>query len=686
MPLSIDTETTGLFFSLGCEAFSIGVYNGEDFTHFTLPVNPLTRRKNQRFDSDSIRRYLDTEDVWMFQNANFDLKALCMEGIVDWEEPDYAEFWEGIIELKHLTHIKDSTDSGRKSSLKAVAPKYLGVNYRSEEELDRVVARCRSFVRSRKPDWKIASLKNCPYSKTNDKWVKQDMWLPAAVAQNFPAEEVRKYFNNDDHQDYELLATICREYLKDDCVYTYDLSAGLIQTLTEEEEEALKMNRQLGHVVWKMETKGVPVDLNVINNCINQCNDSIKKYMNTCITLSNQEPKGSKGDYTDAQLRSYLFDGLGITPLETTQSGLNSVAAKTLLKIKKLEETPKEAKEFLAHLIAARKLIKKNQYANSYRSKAVNHKNVHTNWRKITNRKSSYLFPSLDATGTGTTRFTSNDPNGQQTEKGNNPFEDEDDDIAALLDDAPKLRTCFQVEKGTWWFPIDYSQLQLRVFAALSQEEDLIQSFRDGHDYHDYMARRINELLDPSWEGTPNSGERRRAKAVNFGFIFGSGPKKIDSTSGVQGLYSSLLEMFPNAKEFISETKDEIADEGKVYCVNGYPLAIPLTPNPWDGNLSYAAHKGVNYKVQGTEGVIIKDALVMLDDYLTSLDNSKYRLVFTIHDEIIIRTPVNPDPKIIKKCCQLMYDAGMIYGIETPVDAEYTSSNLQVKHDYQITL
>ena len=657
--VAIDTETTGLHFQHGCEVFAIGIADQSSFLHYSLPVNPLTRKKDTPFSSKAttrIRKHF-SEDFVVMQNTNFDLKALCSEGILDWEAPRYPEFWNNVIELGHLSHLYDSRDSGRDGSLKVLTPKYLDRDYLSEEKLDSLVTKCRTFVRSRRKDWKIASQKSCPYEKPTAKWVKQDMWLPAAVVKEFPSSELIDYFGE---EDAKLLDKILLTYLTDDCQNTLDLAKAYIAELSQDEdsEKQLELNRQCCHVLWKIESDGIHVSNKNIEEGIQVCQEIIEESKGVCYSLSGRE-YGSK--FTDATIRTILFDEFELTPVDVTpKSGAPRVNADSLIKLKE-QVTEGPASTFLSNLLAYRRVEKKQQYLESY-------------WR-LSCKKTSRLYPKLHATGTGTTRFTSSDPNGQQIEKGGNPFEDEFEDIAKILSRAPSLRSSFTPPENKWWVPVDYSQLQLRIFAAATGEESMIASFRQGYDFHSFMAKVIFDLGDNE---EPNKDQRRIAKNVNFGFIFGASEKKIDKVAQRKGLYGYLMESFPNAHDFLRETKEKIRQEGVVHTLGGYPLHIPVRTNPWDGSPSYAAHMGVNYIVQGTEGEIVKRAMRKTDDYLTE-HWPEARLLFQIHDEIIFETPARPPKSRIRDLCRIMEEAGLHFGVETPVDAEVCMKSLARK-------
>jgi DNA polymerase I-like protein with 3'-5' exonuclease and polymerase domains len=671
--LSIDSETTGLHYQHGVVPFTFGYYDGNHFSSDYNAINPKTRRSQLPWRTSWARERheeITSTDAVVFQNARFDVKALCVAGVFDWDEPGSPDFWANIIELSHLSHLFDSRDSGKDSSLKVLAPKYLGVDYSSEKALNALVIRCRNFCKDR-TDWKLANEENVSFAASSTKWPKLDMWLPRVLRDTYhDQKELARYMG----EDYEQLHLVVDDYLKADCIYTYDLAAGYISQLDGELTPLLEMNTQLAHVLWKIETLGLCVSGPKLRNSIDVCDEWKTKLMEICVSTSGIEP-GSKG-YTDAQLRKILFDTFEMEPLTyTAKKQLPQVDAKTLLKLKQVtsSESPgSEADKFLAASLAYTKYETKQKYLQSYNKVSIPGARVPY---VVPMKDQVFLFPSLKDTGTGTTRFSSNDPNSQNIEKAGDPFSDELPDIAAYLKAGPRLRECFTPPPNHWWFPCDYSQLQLRIFAAATQEPQLIQAFRDGWDFHDFIAHVIFDLPE---NVAPTAAQRRVSKNCNFGFIFGASEKKIDTTCGRKGLYSYLMEMFPNAHDFIKETKEKIQDTGVVHTLGGYPLHIPL--REFYGQMSYAAHSGVNYIVQGTEGEIVKKAMFLTDQYLTN-HYQEGRLVMQIHDEIVFQLPARPPKLHVRNLCKLMEDAGAFYGVETPVDAEVCFDSLAKKRN-----
>jgi DNA polymerase-1 len=197
----------------------------------------------------------------------------------------------------------------------------------------------------------------------------------------------------------------------------------------------------------------------------------------------------------------------------------------------------------------------------------------------------------------------------------------------------------------------------------------MIEAFNKGWDAHDYTARRIFYLKD---DETPSSGQRRIAKNVNFGFIFGASPKKIESTAGQPGLWSVVCEMFPNAHDFIQQQKDLIRMGEPVRTIGGYPLDVPTRFNHWKGTHESAAHAAVCYIVQGSEGEIVKRAMRKCDDYLVSSFPAG-RLVMQVHDEISFDMPARfpkTHARALKTC---MEEAALEFGVHAPVNCEITT-------------
>jgi DNA polymerase family A len=289
-------------------------------------------------------------------------------------------------------------------------------------------------------------------------------------------------------------------------------------------------------------------------------------------------------------------------------------------------------------------------YANGYIASAtsVAHRYTMRKWRTpLTERwpgKDLYLFPTFNPVGITLTRFSSRNPNGQNVSK--KPH-------------IP-LRKLFQPAPGRVWVCIDYSQLELRLFAAASGDESLTDAFRKGYDFHTFTACGMYGYNIEHPSEIP-SHLRRVAKNVNFGIVYGAGPAKIALTSGDSEAYEKYSKQFPKARQYMDAVIRGVERTGSVHTLYGYELRV--YPEP--------AYKGVNYVVQGTAGELVKRAMTALYfDPDTPLDWDRCRLVLNVHDELVFDLEDDADylnqtvPVLMRK----MTAAGLPYC--TPVDAK----------------
>jgi len=655
--IAVDTETTSLYWHHGAECFAIGAYDGKTFSSQRCDVDPYTRSRLQEFSVKRWREMILSHDIIVMHNAGFDLKALCQAGVFTAEEVAQESFWKKIVDTSILSHLHNSKS---KRSLKVQTKINLDHDYEEEDELSRIVKRCRGFVSFREPDWLIADKdKRHPAlipCQTATRWHKMDMWLPQAVLSFFPVGQLKEFFE----EDYDLLNVVLLKYLKQDCVSTYELAQLMFHDLIEEHGEnltrLLNVNMQVQHVIWKTENRGVHVYAERIKEAIEICTAKADLLLKECHILSGFDV------LNDTTLRQLLFEKWNIEPVKVTPKGVGSVDAKSLIKIRhKSEGVPHT---FLGKWIAYKKYLKKLQFLEGYRNASLD----------------SRMYPSFNIVGTDTLRFSSSNPNGQNIEKNLNPFDSDDADIEEMLADSPGMRSMFGPEAGRWWICMDYSQLQLRIFAVITGEQDMQKAFAEGWDGHDYTMHRIFSDI-PAEELT--SAHRRISKNVNFGFIFGASPRKIEETAGRPGLWDVVTEMFPNAHSFISEISRQIKATGIVRTAGGYPLKMELVENKWNGRLVYKAHAGVNYIVQGTEGEIVKRAMYLCDKYITEHFPECY-IPLQVHDEFVFDVPAYCSKAHLRALKQCMEQAAQEYGVLAPAEVELVTSTWNRKQEVNL--
>jgi DNA polymerase-1 len=260
-------------------------------------------------------------------------------------------------------------------------------------------------------------------------------------------------------------------------------------------------------------------------------------------------------------------------------------------------------------------------------------------WRELTKLRSTYLdeLPSLidEATGrlhttfnqtsTTTGRLSSTDPNLQ-----NIP-------IRTAL--GRQIRSCFIADEGAQLISADYSQVELRILAHVAGEDVLKAIFERGEDVHTATAAEVLKL-EPDQIGP---GERSRAKAVNFGIVYGLSAHGLSEQLAIPHEEAAeyierYLSRFPAVQAFIDRTIAEATDRGYVQTLFGRRRMIPeLRSRKW-GTRSQGERLAVNTIIQGTAADIIKIAMVRCDAALRGAGLAT-RLVLTIHDELLFEGP-----------------------------------------------
>ena len=268
------------------------------------------------------------------------------------------------------------------------------------------------------------------------------------------------------------------------------------------------------------------------------------------------------------------------------------------------------------------------------------HKIVDTilDYRKLEKLRSTYLepFPRLaDAVGrihttfnqmaTATGRLSSSGPNLQN--------------IPVRGEGGKRIRACFTAAPGKALVSADYSQIELRVLAHLSQDPTLLAAFRAGEDIH---SRTAGLLYDKNpGEITPE--ERRNAKTINFGLIYGMGAQKLGrelriSLKEAQAFIERYFEKFGALKVFYEGIVERARGEGYVTTMSGRRRLIPEIVSNNNQLASQARRQAINTVVQGSAADIIK--LAMLKTYASEeLKDLNAALILQIHDELLLEAP-----------------------------------------------
>ena len=233
-----------------------------------------------------------------------------------------------------------------------------------------------------------------------------------------------------------------------------------------------------------------------------------------------------------------------------------------------------------------------------------------------------------------------------------------------------KIRGVFTAPPGKKLISLDYSQIELRILAALSQEKELINAFRAGEDIHSKTASAIFNILP----GMVDSEMRRHAKAVNFGIIYGMQAFKLSQDTGVDMSFAkkyieSYFAYYPAVKKFIDETVRLAKENGYAETVMKRRRYIPEISHS-NKNISRSGERqAVNTVIQGSAADIIKIGTVNVHHMLRN-NFPDAKILLQIHDELILEIPEN-DNEIISRCAEELVKAGNF--LEVPLAVNHSS-------------
>lgn len=285
-------------------------------------------------------------------------------------------------------------------------------------------------------------------------------------------------------------------------------------------------------------------------------------------------------------------------------------------------------------------------------------------WREITKLKSTYvdalpkaispkdgrIHTTLDQTRAATGRLSSVNPNLQN--------------IPVRTPLGGTIRECFVAEAGCILTSADYSQVELRVLAQVADDKTLREIFQRGEDVHTETAAAIFGI-DPE---DVDSTTRDRAKAVNFGIIYGLGAFGLSDRLKIprqeaSDFIAKYLERFDGVKRFMDETKEQAKRDGYVTTLLGRRRAIPELASNQAQVRALGERLAVNSVVQGTAADIIKIAMIKASTALREAE-VKTKLVMQIHDELLFEGPVAEADEIAALAEKVMVEA---YPLDPPL-------------------
>ena len=243
-----------------------------------------------------------------------------------------------------------------------------------------------------------------------------------------------------------------------------------------------------------------------------------------------------------------------------------------------------------------------------------------------------------------TGRLASNNPNLQN--------------IPIRTEQGRRVRRAFIAPAGSKIVSADYSQIELRIMAHLSGDKTLIDAFQNGEDVH---RRTAAEVFGVQQENV-NSEQRRYAKTINFGLIYGMGQYGLAKSLGIDNLSAKnfidrYFARYPGVAEYMQRTKEQAAQQGYVDTIFGRRLYLPDINNK-NGNARAGAERAaINAPMQGTASDLIKRAMIAVQNWLVA-DKLHSKLIMQVHDELVLEVPDAELDLVIKKLPEIMASVG----------------------------
>jgi DNA polymerase-1 len=413
------------------------------------------------------------------------------------------------------------------------------------------------------------------------------------------------------------------EYAAEDADVTWRLHKALKPRLIAERLLGVyeTIERPLVPIVAAMEREGVKVDRAELARLSRDFAHRIADLEREIHAIAGGEFKVG----SPKQLGEVLFERLGLPGGKKGKTGAYATGADVLEELTGTTDHPLPAK-----VLDWRQLSKlKSTYTDALQEEInANTGRVHTSF-------------ALAATSTG--RIASSDPNLQN--------------IPIRTEEGRRIRRAFVAEEGNLLLSVDYSQIELRLAAEMADIPALKQAFRDGEDIHALTASQVF--------GVPVKGMdpmvRRKAKAINFGIIYGISAFGLAQQLGIpqgeaRAYIEAYFERYPGIREYMERTKKIAREKGHVTTLFGRRCHVPgiLDKNP--ARRSFMERAAINAPLQGTAADIIKRAMIRIPEAL-SKHRLKARMLLQVHDELLFEAPKNEIEETAAIVKKVMEDA-----------------------------
>ena len=550
--------------------------------------------------------------------------------------------WIQKIKLKRIVAIDTETDSlnvmlanlvGISMSIEPGSAAYIPLKHQSTDDfiqlsLDLVIEKLKPILE----DPKIIKIgQNIKYDAhiflnngVNLKGIDEDTMLMSYILesnQSHGMDKLSKRYLGHDCISYESLVgkgvkqiTFDQVYIEDAAPYAAE-DADVTFQLFQHLQKLLKENKELLNVyktieipsmqaLINVERNGVLIDPRILQEQSHEIGGKLINLEREAFILADQPFNLS----SPKQLREILFEKLEIKPLKKTPTGTPSTSEEVLQALAQDYPLPK--------LILEHRSLSKLK--NTYTDKLP----------KMINQDTGRVHTSYNQAVAITGRLASSDPNLQN--------------IPIRTPEGRKVREAFIASKGSKILSADYSQIELRIMAHLSKDKRLIQAFKNNEDIHRITAA---EIFNTSIDAITNE-QRRYAKVINFGLIYGMGPFSLAKNlnierSAAQNYIERYFTQYPSVKKYMENAKQFAREKGFVETYFGRRLWLPEINGTNGITRAGAERAAINGPMQGTAADLIKLAMIEVHNWIKKEPNIKGKMIMQVHDELVFEVPNN---------------------------------------------
>ena len=403
-----------------------------------------------------------------------------------------------------------------------------------------------------------------------------------------------------------------------------------LQAVPELERLYLEIEQPLVGVLQKMEYRGVRVDVDMLRR---QSRELAEAMMKTQLA-AHREAGGPFNLDSPKQLQEILYGRLGLPIRGKTPKGQPSTAEGVLQQLAEEYKLP----DLILQYRALAKL--KSTYTDKLPLE-INPRTgrIHTSYHQ-----------AVAATG----RLSSASPNLQN--------------IPIRTEEGRKIRQAFAAPDGYLLLAADYSQIELRIMAHLSQDEGLLGAFADDEDIHRATAAEVFGVERKAVSGA----QRRSAKAINFGLIYGMSAFGLARQLGIersaaQEYVDLYFARYPGVKRYMDNTRQQAREQGFVSTLFGRRLYLPEIASRNHQRRRYAERSAINAPMQGTAADIIKQAMIRVDEWLEQRGVDA-RLIMQVHDELVLEVAEDSAEEVARDVAGIM---GASASLDVPLKVDW---------------